>query len=81
MAERAHALDSQAGRTIRRSIRIKVTVKDLEGLPEVLHEYADAGCEQAAVEFDRAGYSATRRAGEKLAKLLLHNRPRISTAT
>jgi hypothetical protein len=81
MAERAHALDAQAGRMIKRSIRIKVKVRDVESLPEVLHEYANAGCEQAAVEFDLGGYSTTRRVGEKLAELLLHNRPRVATAT
>jgi probable F420-dependent oxidoreductase len=81
MQDQAQALDAQAGRTIKRSIRIKVQDKDLESLPEVLQEYADAGCEQAAIEFDLGGYSLTRRAGEKLAKLVLHNRPSVATAS
>jgi len=63
-------LDELAGRAVPRTIRLRIDESDLDGAPQLLARYEQAGCVEAAVQISQPQYSldsqlsAMRRLGE-----------------
>ena len=63
-------LDALAGRSVPRSIRLRVDESELEGALDLLGRYAEAGCIEAAVDFKPGAAATVWRCGEAFANLV-----------
>jgi probable F420-dependent oxidoreductase len=63
-------LDATAGRAIARSVRLAVDEDGLDGLPELLDRYREAGCSHAVLDFRSLPCREVRDLAERAATLL-----------
>lgn len=68
--ELGEQLDEKAGRKVPRSIRMHAEAANIDGVLDLLHAYAEAGCIEAAVDFRPGSAETSWKCGEAFATIM-----------
>jgi hypothetical protein len=80
LAATGERLDALAGRAVNRTVRLRLEA-DLSGTADLLHEYGEAGCTDAVVDFGSRSLDEAIRTAEEFAARVLPEADQREPAT